>query len=364
MSLCLFNDSHPYAPHTLVYCQNSEFDNLSDYREGQLEFPLVGGKSRLIDTPTLELLNHSNSSIPYVASWLSLDTIADNTPSIGAAFSIPSQNSTSTSINVTACAIYAGWSPTEMYIGPYLDTYIHSSPLPQDIESWNGSIATLFPTNVHMKIDPIWANPTLPPASAILTSADNSYKRLPVHYVDFEPFWWMKAVELSLALLFTDALAILGRTSMRVEKPGDTRAEGFTEIKFDGQGNQPPFKFIPSKVGYGYTLNSNTKILSCVVLLTHTLIALIHTILVIWFGWSWTDANFSSICDVLLAAFKSPPMGELEISREKLKEEMYTYTLKVRDESNIELSVLCNEDGIQKDGSVLLDCVMRAHNRV
>jgi hypothetical protein len=157
---------------------------------------------------------------------------------------------------------------------------------------------------------------------------------------------------MSLTLLITDALGRLGQ-DVAIIGPGYQYAsipDNYTEISFEGHRGSAAFKFTKSKYGYGYTLNTKTKILSAAVLLSHTLIALIHMILVIWFG--WTCSNLDSIRDTVLTALKSPPpIVELGLSSEKSKQQMYT--LKAHKDSEIELQIL--RDSSQDSASLIGD---------
>lgn len=227
-----------------------------------------------------------------------------------------------TQIDIYSCSLYSSWQPVQVYLEPYTDTYFHSSTIDDNVRSlsllelWNPS-GTRF---VRLDID--WANSELP-CNETVGNLTNFIDKEPVtSLVDYFGY--------SVSILVTDALARLGMDiqatialdfislddastfgnfyGMVSQNVSHVDKESFTEISL-----------ARTRFGYSYSANGITRRLGIVALLMHVLIVVIHTTLVLWYGWSCTDLG--SIRDLVIMSIRAstgfsqdsslPPVTEL-----------------------------------------------------
>ena len=76
-----------------------------------------------------------------------------------------------------------------------------------------------------------------------------------------------------------------------------------------------------------------TRCLAAVILLTHTLVAIVHMALIVWFGWSCRGLR--SLCDVVIIVSNSSPNEILDnICAGTSRLDTYKHITKVREVSN------------------------------
>ncbi|RDW85940.1 hypothetical protein BP5796_04265 [Coleophoma crateriformis] len=100
--------------------------------------------------------------------------------------------------------------------------------------------------------------------------------------------------------------------------------------------------------GYSYSMNNLTRRLAVAVVLLHILIALIHTVIVVSYGWNTSELR--SLSHMVFLAINSPPSDADSVSGEK-NAKQYNHTLKVRELSDSKLGLVIDSE---KSDEVLL----------
>jgi hypothetical protein len=239
---------------------------------------------------------------------------------IAAAFVAIDNTTVPSNIEILACSLYASWHPAEVYIDTTTDSYIHSPTInnpKSQLSSWFLSDQA-EPGTQNVQLDVGWANLALPP--------DKNIAQLNPRMVGEPSFGWVKAFGSSLSLLVTDAMARLGMDSKGIFAVDSTIGTKYEALLLSAEnvillnisevdmGNTTAFDITQFRYGYSYSMSGSTRRLSVSVLLTHVLIALIHTALVVRYGWRCPDLK--CLCNLLVLATNSSRGPTLETTRE------------------------------------------------
>jgi hypothetical protein len=355
--MVLAQGKRPLAPRTVAYCSLGYvwlIDALSG--EHELMFPLNNGKVWSTNAdPLLRLWSASNSS---VSMWMQPPDMDDLTPSIGAAF--VAVDATEPSVLTTvACSLYSNWQAEEVYYDPGIDPYFLSSSIHNQVTSLGEHAPdNCFPIQMSSdsRVRPIqfdidWANRALP-ANETVNRLVQSLSETPGYQGD--P---LDAFGVSLSLLITDSLARIGMDTVSIlsfDSSFDSARYGATlfvdydmvwmNISDVDQENTVEVFLAASRYGYSYSTDGVTRRIGIGILLTHVLIAFIHTILVVWHGWRCPD--FESIYDLVILAICSSgpaliPEENLSVGTAEMKKQ--DVTIKVQEVSNSELELVVDD---------------------
>lgn len=100
--------------------------------------------------------------------------------------------------------------------------------------------------------------------------------------------------------------------------------------KVDGL-NATRYAITTSRYSYNYSVDGVTRQLGIGALLTHVLISLVHTVLVVWYGWKRPDLE--SIYDLVVLAIKSSTsisISDENISTSSVVRKKQNITIKVQ----------------------------------
>jgi hypothetical protein len=372
--LSLENRAPAPAPQTFSIC-NSTITNIqnsshptSQKLSQHLKFPTIEGPTWTVDSPIL--LNLWNESNPTAAVWIDPPNLGNNTPSIATALvsvvqadGVGKPSNPNGTIEIVQCSSYVYWLPVETYIEPSIDSYIHSSISDEFWTTGMGSYsfpAWYIPSDVigrRVQLDAEWASRALPPPSTLLQLA----RKLSVEGRSYRV--WERPLGTSTSLLLTDAMSrieidagvtiALDYDSKRWHTDGGPHPDSSTGYNISVTTSDQVTKtgstaFIVETLqnGYGYSMNGFTRHLAAAILLLHIFIALLHTALVVSYG--WRSRELKSLGDLLLLGINSPPSNTTKgsfIAKEKLQE----CTVVAREMPDSQLALVLDDDRISDD---------------
>jgi hypothetical protein len=304
----------------------------------------------------LDLWNTTQKS---VAIWANAD---GEIPSIGAAMILCEtdqlvdgpcrQFDHSYYLRFVTCSVFARWQPMEIFIDPSIDTFVHSPGVDNPdntMDKWLRSNATGF-EDQKIELDIDWANSALPPNQTLIPIATSL---IPKHKGDAR-----FAVGIAVTTLIADAISRIGMSKPVFLKGNFVSSSPMTEdglqdiLPFNGSesdlANFTPIDIRQWRNGYSYSLNGSTKYLAVAILFIHILLALIHTLFVVWIGLSFNILK--SVSDVVALAINSSPSSLLENTCVGIARlDTYKYIIMIREVSKKHLGlVLKNEEGNSK----------------
>ena len=112
--------------------------------------------------------------------------------------------------------------------------------------------------------------------------------------------------------------------------------------------------------GYSYSMNGVTRRIAAAILLLHVLIALVHTMLVVSFGWK--SSTLRSLSDLFLLAANSPPVEASLPTASLTKSRRESYTVRIRETSNSQLGIIPGDQG--KSADIVLQGMTDSENRL
>jgi hypothetical protein len=355
----------PLGPQVVSNC-NSEFIQVanesywvnSNLTGLQLSFPTM--TSQQWESNAAPLLDLWAPPTTLAAIWIEPPNLGDNTPSVAAAFlskyngtnptaSVP--NEMISAVEVVTCSLYASWQPTDVYLTPRLDPYIHSSNTSDPPNSW--------PTegDVHIQLDAAWANQALPPNDTITQLVQNMEKvgysvRLPIG--------------ISLSLLLADAIARVNGdadTIVALDDPWSQSLQDELDAVFGyingivvttvdkvDMSNATEFLITTLRNGYSYSMIGIARRFAATILSIHAVVALIYTTLLICC--KWRSPGLESLCDFLILAINTPLGNGNNAGTDLRKSKQYDDTVRVQAmaESRLRLEVDEMLDSSSKDG--------------
>ncbi|KUJ19540.1 uncharacterized protein LY89DRAFT_667481 [Mollisia scopiformis] len=298
------------------------------------------------------LLSLRNSSEDLASVWIQPPDFGTFTTSIAAAFVMRE----STYPMQLACSIYSSWQPEDIYVNskedlhylsPSIDNYVVSLAVPEDNCSPEELSKDLASRHIRLDID--WINKALPNNETI-NQLIRSIKPIPNESI--EP---IVDVGTSLSLLITDALARFGvdinltlAMDSYLHDPNQDAfffesysmvLENISEVDLVNSIEVFP---IASHYGYSYSAEGVTRRIAVGILLVHIFIALVHTVLVLWHGWSYPDLE--TIYDIVILAIGSSTStigseSSSTVGVAELKKENFTFKVQEVSCSRLELVV-------------------------
>jgi hypothetical protein len=321
--------SQLYGPQTLAVCNDTYYEVINGSltsnntpADAQAWFPLlgaleVGGGKEIWRSPDLSLFQPWGPSIPNRTFWVDPPDLGPKTPSIGAVMVLNNLNYTKY-VDVITCSLYASWLPVKVYMDTK-DLSIHPTIaiLLEDIieygryANWN-DVRDAVTSAERIRLAYDWANAALPPNETIKQIT------YPLLLENLE----IRGFGVALSLLVTDALARFGMASgviladdsqetvisdyFALEKPADDNDN--SQILHKEQMIKVNFSQI--RYGYGYSLQGVTRRLATGILMLHVLLALVHSLAIVYLGWSCP--SLSSLHEFFALAMNSPPTPKLE----------------------------------------------------
>ncbi|KAH0542505.1 hypothetical protein FGG08_003101 [Glutinoglossum americanum] len=282
-----------YRPQVEVQCAQ---DN--NYTTGEMAFPHDRltvdpgrGATWKFDPRTVFKFNDTRLQNDTQFAWMDVSSGASR-PSIGAAILVPDSyyGGNPTTKSVVVCTVDAWWVPVAMWLDPGLDNYTH-----QDSSFYDFTKPKHGNPPTHILIDSSWAQSlNIRPAGYSPTIIQDLFSAmLQNSTADFTPASEAPMMAFILSFLLTDGLA---------------RVANFEDSPFSSsQSKETPYNlyFNNFRLGYGYGLKGAVVKLAVVILLLHTLVALIHTFSI--FGSGRGYKSWSTMEELLTLAMNSPP---------------------------------------------------------
>jgi hypothetical protein len=359
--ISLSNGGLPMAPQAVSVCKMTRINvaNESQWRDSlngvQLSFPRTNGPDWTIDAAPLT--NVWDSVDGFWSTWIEPPQyLADDTPSIAAASvgNSKDQYSQPGEVQVVTCSVYVSWQPVDTYIDPSLDSYIHSSSNNKFSDPTSSKDAVAFSDwsskeGRTIQLDFNWANTFLSPNITINQLA-------PKMHDDYDG--WQTPLGASTSILLADAMSriemgnlilavgeskqTLEEESMQVAslESGGLRVEDLASVDLN---NATAVEIKTLRYGYSYSMSTVTRRLATGVLLAHVLIILIHTILVV--GYGWRSPDLKTLTDLLMLVIDSSPLK----TEDEVKK--YNHTVKCREVSDSRLEFVFDDSGLTEGKS-------------
>lgn len=355
----LVNGEDPPAPQAIAACTGIYYNITNE---------LINGYSSLDDVPLpfvrrdmthgryrpaqiRQAFESWNSSGRWpLAMWMQAQNEDSDSPSIGAVMfhavekGSEDESASATSrrhwptLLVSSCSIFAELKPSELFIDPTSDRYIHSpsTAIPaQTLDSWiQGPSASRSPMRM-VSIDTEWANAALPPNDTILALASSSYGS-----TQTEP------LGMATTTLICDAMSrfpYMMNIGFRVLTPTVTPNHNFSSLA-NIPNNVTDIHIKRFRYGYSYSLRGYTRRLAAAILMLHAVLALIHAALVFHHG--YTSNILNSLTQILALAINSPPSLALENTCAGIgRADTYKNMVRVREVASSHLGLVVGDDG-------------------
>jgi hypothetical protein len=108
--------------------------------------------------------------------------------------------------------------------------------------------------------------------------------------------------------------------------------------------NATKFELTRLRYGYSYSMRGTTRGLAAGLLLTHVMIALIHTAVVFWRG--SVHSSFTSLCDIVALAINSTLTQALDNTCAGIARlDTYKHVVTIREVSNVHLGLVLDNEG-------------------
>ncbi|KAI9651071.1 hypothetical protein NHQ30_001108 [Ciborinia camelliae] len=355
----LINGEDPPAPQTFATCINEYYSITAGAIDGyksldDVLLPFIRKNmtyGRYGRTESQQAFNLWNSSGRWpLAMWMQPPNEGTDSPSIGVvmfngyqkgqgnnATTAPGQDSWY--FWVSSCSLFSGWQSSELFIDPTRDRYIHSPSityLNKSIDDWWMKNSSESRNTMRMvRVDTEWANVALPPNDTILALASS-----PVGITHDFP------LAMAATTLISDAMArvpYMMNFGFKVSTPTVLRNQNFTTLS-DLPDDVADIRVKRYRYGYSYSLRGSTRRLAVAILVLHSIVALIHAILVFRHGYTCNMMN--SLTEILALAINSPPSAALDNTCAGIERlDTYKNMIRVREVSSAHLGLVVGNDG-------------------
>jgi hypothetical protein len=268
---------------------------------GQITFP-TRNVNQTWSTDITSLFSLWNQSNPTAAIWVDSPYIRNNTPSIATAFISVND----TEMTIVTCSLYATWQSMEAFTQPAYDAYVHSPPNDDFAgthpETLFDKLDAPYDGRTHIQLDADWASVALPP--------EDTFLQLLLK-------WGTNRYEDPLCISFSPLVAdALGRVEMDTDlvigidyDASVWNTSNDTAIVINNaninMSNTTALIMTIFRNGYSYSMEGITRKLAVAILLTHILLVIIHTVVVVSYGWKSPALN--SLSDAFSLAINTPP---------------------------------------------------------
>ncbi|KAI9774116.1 MAG: hypothetical protein M1840_005209 [Geoglossum simile] len=335
------NMGHILMPYVVVDC------NLSPSDTSMIEIPYYDIASEVnnpriwISNQSYFLSNDAHTSNPVQFTWVDLEQ-SDASPALGTAFRL---NQNVTFINETlnnpvfACSINAFWVSVVPSMEPLEGTVVTPTPVYR---------------STGITIDSGWARAlNIPLSGSNLTTIESIINDLTYRVQDgttsISDFGANAAS--AIGLMVTDGISRLGWNERFVFTTHDS-ADTLTTITNNGTtlsatssaDINPDWVELEIEVfqtGYSYSVRTVTVRIAIVILLLHSLVAVIHTIILCFLRRPWTSQSWGTVGELVLLALNSRLVRENSANANTgAEEQTWNQPLRVREVGEGHLEIL------------------------
>jgi hypothetical protein len=298
--LHFLNGTATLAPQTFSICLSTDFNIWRDENPSaaNLVFPSRNGIDWAADASPL--LNSWPTQDGAAAIWIEPTEMAKNTPSIDMALIFVINAATDPigytirpSIQLVTCSLYASWQPIDVYIysGPNSDIQYPTNEklfdgMDSSLVTGRQSVNLETGDGLHVQLDIDWAKSALSTNDTIIKLLDKVPK------ADWDP---AGLVGTSISLLTADTMARIGMDVNLIFAVDSAESSGGLATQSEFESKPTPLVMLTADInpndttalsittlrnGYSYSVVGTTRRLASAVLLTHILIALVHTVLI------------------------------------------------------------------------------------